>query len=142
MTSDAERLTLGQRVLAQDFHRVMGTELQRWEADDVQLELAVTDRLKQQDGFVHGGVLAYLADTAMAFAGGGTLGLRVVTSEFKLNFVRPAIGERLIARGSVVHAGRSQIVCRAEIYARRGNEEQLCVAAQGTIVPLAPTPQS
>lgn len=140
----AERLAWGQGVLSLDFHRLMGTELVRWENGSTQLELAITDRLKQQNGFVHGGVLAYLADTAMAFAAGAELGLNVVTGEFKLDYLRPALGERLVARAYVVHAGRSRIVCRADIYVRPhsgAGEEKLCVAAQGTIVPLGDTAQ-
>ncbi len=107
--SPEERLALGRGVLsAQAFSRLLGTELTRWDANCVQLELAVDERLKQQNGFVHGGVLAYLADNALTFAGGGVLGPRVVTGEFKLNYLRPAIGQRLIARATIVHAGRSQ----------------------------------
>lgn len=135
--SPEERLALGRGVLsAQAFSRLLGTELTRWDANCVQLELAVDERLKQQNGFVHGGVLAYLADNALTFAGGGVLGPRVVTGEFKLNYLRPAIGQRLIARATIVHAGRSQAVCRCDICALADGEERLCAVAQGTIARL------
>lgn len=140
MAISPDRQALADRVLGTGLHRLYGTRLVAWDGQAAELELAIRDELKQQEGFVHGGVLAYLADTAMAFAGGGALGLRVVTGEFKLNYVRPALGERLVARGGVVHAGRTQVVCRAEIYARTGRTEKLCVAALGTLVILHAEP--
>ena len=92
--------------------------------------------IKQQFGFVHGGVISYAADNALTFAGGYALGPNIVTSEFKINYVRPAIGERLMARAEVVHAGRSQAVCRCDVFVLAGGEEKLCAVAQGTIVRL------
>jgi len=55
------------------------------------------------------------------------------TSEFKINYVRPAMGELLIARATVVHAGRTQAVCRCDLYVSSGGRESLCATAQGTI---------
>jgi uncharacterized protein (TIGR00369 family) len=71
--------------------------------------------VKRQHGFVHGGVVSYAADNALTYAGGRVLGADVVTSEFKINYLRPAQGERLIARGAVIHAGKSQAVCRCDV---------------------------
>ncbi len=50
---------------------------------------------------------------------------------------RPARGVALVARASVVHAGKRQIVCRCDVFAITGTEEKLCATAQGTIAPLA-----
>ena len=135
-----DRLALGAKVLhAQAFSRLLGAELTAWDEDGVTLALNIDERLTQQRGFVHGGVLAYLADNALTFAGGAALGPDVVTSEFKINYLRPSQGERLIARATVVHASRNQAVCRCEIRARRGAEEKLCACAQGTIVRFGQT---
>ena len=98
--------------------------------------LTLRTELLQQNGFAHGGVVSYLADNALTYAGGSALGLSVVTSEFKINYVRPAIGERLIARAEAVALSRSQVVCRCDVLAWRGGEEKLCAVAQGTIVRL------
>ena len=92
--------------------------------------------LKQQHGFVHGGVISYAADNVLTFAGGGALGTGVVTSEFKINYLRPAWGEALVARAEVVHCGRTQAVCRCDIFSSEGGAERLCAAAQGTIAKL------
>ena len=59
-------------------------------------------------GSFHGGAIASLADNALTFAGGTVLGVAVVTSEFKINFLRPALGDSLVARATVVHKGRRQ----------------------------------
>jgi uncharacterized protein (TIGR00369 family) len=89
--------------------------------------------VKQQHGFVHGGVVSYAADNALTFAGGAALGPAVMTSEFKINFLRPAKGEELIARASVIHAGKSQAVCQCQVFSVVAAEEVLCAMAQGTI---------
>jgi uncharacterized protein (TIGR00369 family) len=131
-------LDLGRAVLAQQpFSALLGTELLVFEARLAVLELPLRPDLLQQNGFAHGGVLCYLADNALTFAGGSALGTAVVTSELKINYLRPALGERLRAEASVVHAGRSQAVVRCEIYAVEGGERKLCAAAQGTITQLA-----
>lgn len=65
-----------------------------------------------------------------------------MTSEFKINYLRPALGERLIARAQVVYAGKTHAVSRCDIYARRDGEEKLCACAQGTINRLPDTPSS
>jgi uncharacterized protein (TIGR00369 family) len=94
---------------------------------------ALVPALLQQDGFVHGGVLSYLADNALTYAGGSVLG-KVLTSEFKINYLRPAIdAERLVAVATVVASGKSQAVCRCDVFLDRAGRRELCAAAQGTI---------
>ena len=127
-------LAFGRHALAsQPFSQLVGAELTTFSADGAELRVVVTHSLLQQHGFVHGGVLAYLADNALTFAGGGALGAAVVTSEFKINYLRPAKGDALVARAKVLSAGKTQAVCRCEIYAIDADEEKLCAAAQGTI---------
>ena len=127
-------LEWGRRVLAQQpFSVLLGAELAAFAAGSAELHVPITEKLKQQHGFLHGGVLSYAADNALTYAGGSVLGPGVVTSEFKINYVRPATGERLIARASVVHAGKSQAVCRCEVFTVDRNVEKLCAVAQGTI---------
>ena len=125
---------MGREVLArQPFSRHVGAELVALEPGRCEMALALTPELKQQDGFAHGGVVSYLADNALTFAGGTAMRVPVVTSEYKINYVRPAIGERLVARAHATHVSRSQAVCQCEIYALGGGGEKLCAIAQGTI---------
>jgi uncharacterized protein (TIGR00369 family) len=133
----ANLLEWGRVVLArQPFSVLIGAELSALEPGRCELQLPITDQLKQQHGFAHGGVVSYLADNALTYAGGSAMQVPVVTSEYKLNYVRPAIGERLIARAQTLHVGKSQAVCRCDIFAVSGGEEKLCAVAQGTIARL------
>jgi uncharacterized protein (TIGR00369 family) len=129
-----DMLALGKRILAaQPFSVLLGSELLSWSDSGAELRIPITAALKQQNGFVHGGVISYAADNALAYAGGSALGPGVVTAEFKINYVRPAIGESILARATVVHAGKNQAVCRCEVYACGEGRERLCATAQGTI---------
>src|SRR5213083_1722070 len=120
-------LQKGQAFLAlQPFSVLIGAEL----------HAPVAEKILQQNGFVHGGVLSYAADNALTYAGGTVLDWAVVTSEFKINYVRPAVGERLIARAEAVYAGKSQAVCRCDVFVVVNGEEKLCAVAQGTIARL------
>src|SRR6185369_3934262 len=77
-------LTWGREVLAkQPFSVLLGAQLDVFEEGRAQLSVPMAGKLLQQNGFVHGGVLAYLADNALTYAGGSALGHAVLTSEFK-----------------------------------------------------------
>ncbi len=88
----SDLFAMGQAVLAsQPFSQLVGAELTKFSPEGTELRLAIRDELKQQFGFVHGGVLCYLADNAMTFAGALSLGATAVaTSEIKINYIRPA----------------------------------------------------
>ncbi|MFL6719386.1 MAG: PaaI family thioesterase [Burkholderiaceae bacterium] len=125
---------------AQPFTRLVGATLEKMDGESVVLILPLRDDLKQQHGFAHGGVLSYLADNALAIAGSGGLGRPVLTSEFKINFVRPAVGTALVARANVIHAGKRQAVCRCDVFARDVGIEKLVATAQGTITKVDDLP--
>lgn len=128
-------LSLGRAVLAaQPFSAHLGTQLTIFTQGQVELALPFKPEFAQQFGFVHGGVIGYLADNALTFAGGAVLGPDVLTAEYKINYLKPAQGERLIARASVVASSSRQAVCRCDILAQRDGLEYICAVAQGTIV--------
>src|ERR1700760_4522572 len=101
---EARRMTAppidrGRAILAaQPFSVLLGTVLTAMDESGVVLELPLRAELLQQFGFAHGGVVSYLADNALTYAGALALGEAVVTVEMKLNYLRPAIGDRLVAR--------------------------------------------
>jgi uncharacterized protein (TIGR00369 family) len=129
-----DKLTLGRKILAaQPFSVLLGSELISWTDVGAELKIPIKAELKQQNGFVHGGVISYAADNALAYAGGSVLGPGVVTAEFKINYVRPAMGEFILARAAVIYAGKSQAVCRCDVYMCSEGRETLCATAQGTI---------
>lgn len=129
-----DRLAWGKQVLAaQPFSVLLGAELLSFSQGGAELKVPIKAELMQQHGFVHGGVISYAADNALTYAGGSVLGPGVVTSEFKINYVRPARGEFVVARATVMHAGKNQAVCRCEVYVSSRGTESLCALAQGTI---------
>ena len=141
--SAAEFLAMGRETLArQPFSVLLGAELLTLEPGRCELAVSITDQLKQQMGFAHGGVVSYLADNALTYAGGTAMRVPVVTSEFKINYVRPAVGDRLIARARAAHVSRTQAVCQCEVFALTGDEEKLCAIAQGTIVQVGQKTES
>jgi uncharacterized protein (TIGR00369 family) len=132
-----DMLAMGQQVLAaQPFSTLLGAQLTAFAAGAAEITLALGPTLRQQHGFAHGGVISYAADNALTFAGGSALGPDVVTAEYKINYLRPAQGEWLIARATVIAAGRRQAVYRCDIFVEAGGVEQLCATAQGTSMPL------
>lgn len=133
-----DMLHIGKQALAsQPFSKLIGAELTRFDSEGTELRIPIQEDLKQQHGFVHGGVLSYAADNALTFAGGAALGISVVTSEYKINYVRPAIGQEIVVRAVAVQAGKSQAACRCDIFVVNEGKETLCAIAQGTIARLS-----
>jgi uncharacterized protein (TIGR00369 family) len=118
---------------AQPFSMLLGTELMEIGTRDLTLSLQIRDELRQQDGYVHGGVISYLADNALTFAGALALGPRVVTIEYKINYLRPAVKGMLLARAELIHAGRGHAACQCQVSVTDGDKERLVAIAQGTI---------
>ncbi len=92
--------------------------------------------IEQQHGFVHGGVVGMIADTAGGYAAMTVTpeDASVLSVEYKLNLLAPADGEKLIARGQVVRSGRTLIVAKAEVFAVRDGTETMCALMQETIM--------
>ena len=94
------------------------------------------DGIEQQHGFVHGGVVGMIADSAAGYAAMTVVpaSASVLTVEYKMNLVAPADGEKLVARGQVVRPGRTLIVTQAEVFAVTEGKETLCALMQQTIM--------
>jgi uncharacterized protein (TIGR00369 family) len=82
--------------------------------------------LTQQHGFVHAGVISMLADTACGFAALSLMpeDAAVLTTEFKINLLSPAKGERFVAVGRVVRPGKKLMVCLGEVFAEEGGRRK------------------
>lgn len=119
---------------SQPFSQYIGARLTQVGTDHAELTLPIAAHHKQQHGYVHGGVISYLADNTITFAGGLALGGNALTSEFKINYVKPAVGTHLVARAKAKSVGKRQAVCQCEIYAVDNEKETLCAMAQGTVV--------
>lgn len=106
-----------------------------------ELLLELRPEMTQHHGFAHGGIVGLMADNACAWAGASVLG-DVVTGGYTIDFLRPAKGERLRAKGEVIKSGKRQAVVRADVFAEADGEEPVLVAAaQATIIPTGiPSP--
>jgi len=136
-------LTIGKQVLAsQPFSLLLHAELLYFSQGRAEIKVPIQPELKQQHGFVHGGVISYAADNALTFAGGSVLGPGVVTSEFKINYLRPAMGDFLVAKATVIYSSKTQAVCRCDVFMSEEGKESLCATSQGTISKLPETPDS
>ena len=101
-----------------------------------EIHLPHWDGVEQQHGFVHGGVVGMIADSAAGYAAMTVVPdtASVLTVEFKMNLVAPADGEKLIARGKVVRPGKTLIITQAEVFAVKDERETLCALMQQTIM--------
>ena len=118
--------------------RTIGARLVNVAAGTVEIDMLVRDDLTQQHGYVAAAVVTALVDTACGYAAMSLMpaGAGVVTVEYKVNFIAPARGERLLARGHVVKAGRRLTVCAGEVYAFAGGAEQPVAMMLATMVVL------
>ncbi|MFJ6824106.1 PaaI family thioesterase [Streptomyces niveus] len=131
-------IVLARKVLdSQPFSSLLGTRVMVFGDGEAELELDIRKDLQQQNGYLHGGVLAYAADNSMTFAAGSVLGPAVLTAGFSIQYMRPGTGCTLVARASVVHAGRRQATVRCDLFTVADDgTETLCAVAQGTVLPV------
>lgn len=90
----------------------------------------------QQDGFVHAGVIATMADHTAGYSAYTLVSdeQRILTIEFKINYLRPAVGEEIVCRSTVINSGRTIIISESEIYAFNEGAEKLVSKAMVTLM--------
>ena len=133
MDAMTDLLTLGQDFLGrQPFSQLLEAELLEMDQGRAVIHVPIRPDSYQQHGFVHGGLISYLADNALTFAGGSMYG-DAVTVEFKINYLRPATGTALRATAVVENAGRSQAVVRCTVESIQDDTTKTVAVAQGTI---------
>ena len=117
---------------------LIGARLAVVEPGYVEIELPFRDDLTQQKGYVHGGILGMIADTACGYSAFSLMpaDCSLVTVEYKINILAPA-QRSLVAKGQVVKPGRTLTVARAEVYADDGKH---VASMQQTLMMLANTP--
>jgi len=102
----------------------------------VDIRLPHWSGIEQQHGFVHGGVVGMIADSAAGYAAMTVVpaNASVLTVEYKLNLIAPADGEALIAKGQIIRAGRTLVITKAEVFAIKEDKQSLCALMQQTIM--------
>ena len=136
-----ERAAFLERDFYQGFVKTCGINLDELERGRAQSSVEITEAHNQQDDFVHAGVMATMADHTAGYAAFSVVpeDSRILTLEFKINFLRPAIGTRLICRAQVVKDGKNILVADSEVYSERDGIEKLAAKALVTLmaVPVA-----
>jgi uncharacterized protein (TIGR00369 family) len=117
---------------------LIGAELAVVEPGFAEIHLPLKPEITQQHGFIHGGVVGMIADSAAGYAANTLTAAdtSVLTVEYKLNLIAPADGERLVARGEVIKPGRTLIITNAEVFAIRDERWTLCALMQQTIMAM------
>jgi len=121
--------------------RLLGVRIFRVSKGIVELSVCNQPALSQQDGFVHAGILATLLDSAGGYATLSLLppGSRVLAVEFKINFIRPAVGDAVHAKGRVRKLGRTIAVCELEAKIRQNGKWKSCAWGSQTVYCIRPT---
>jgi len=122
---------------------LIGAVLTRVEPGRVEIELPFRDDLTQQHGFFHAGIVGTIADSAGGYAAHTLMpaGSSVLSVEYKINLLAPADGERLVASGQVVRAGRTLTVCDLEVAVIKNGARTVCSRGMQTLICLERGPR-
>jgi uncharacterized protein (TIGR00369 family) len=114
----------------------LGATLIRVAPGLVEIAIRPAPAISQQHGFVYGGAVSAIADSAAGYAALSLMppNRGVLTTEFKINFVAPAAGDRLVARGKVIKAGRTLTLAQTEVFADSGGQEKLIALLTATMM--------
>lgn len=121
------------------FSVLIGAEITACKDGYAELIVPIRRELTQFHGYAHGAVVGCVADNACAWAAASLVG-EIVTGEYKINFMAPAVGEKLLGKGYVLKSSRSQLVCRSDVFVISKSEEKLVATALATIIPKRDRP--
>lgn len=139
MTNEQMKEFLQSIISKTPFASLMGARVVSISPGSVELTIDVKPEImNQHHGFVHGAIIGFVADSACAWAAGSVAG-DVVTSEYKLNLLAPAIGDRIIGRGKVIKSSFKSVVALAEVYSVKSAKEKLVGVALATIAKVEQT---
>lgn len=131
MMKEKERLAFLAEDSVQGFTAYCGMRPVSMEPGRFVTRIRLEDHHRQQDDFVHAGVIATMADHTAGYASYSLIpkSRRILTVEYKINFITPAVGEFLECRAVVIKPGKSLLVAESEVYAVRDVEETLVAKA-------------
>jgi uncharacterized protein (TIGR00369 family) len=113
-----------------EFNRWCGIEVTVADAGSVEIQMPWRAEVGQYSGFLHAGLIGTLIDTACGFAAATVAGPHLLASNFSVNCLRPAQGQKFIARARVVKPGKSQIFTSCDLFAVDAGEEKLVANGQ------------
>jgi len=131
-----KRLEFLKKDYVQGFPEDCGFEVERADYGIFESRLKIRPAHSQQDGFVHAGVIATMADHTGGYAAYTTVSEkeRILTIEFKINYFKPAIGEFLACRSKVINNGRKIKVSESEVFSVSNGQEKLVSKAMITLI--------
>jgi uncharacterized protein (TIGR00369 family) len=116
--------------------QTLGATLGSVAPGQVEIVLRPGPAISQQHGYVHAGAVSAIADSAAGYAALSLMppGQGVLSTEYKINLLAPAVGDRIVARGKVVKAGRTLTVAQTEVFAESDGEEKLIALLTATLI--------
>ena len=123
---------------AQSMMATLGATIERVDEGMVEIHAPILPGSLQQRGFAHAGLTFAIGDSAAGYAALTVMpkDCEVVTAEMKINLLAPGRGERLIARGRVVRAGRRLVTVQADVHAVENGGETHIALLTGTMIPV------
>jgi uncharacterized protein (TIGR00369 family) len=114
----------------------LGATLEKVSPGGVEIALRPTPSISQQHGFVHAGAVSAIADTAAGYAALTLMpaSAGVLTTEFKINLLAPAKGDRIVATGKVVKSGRTLTLAQTEVFAENDGQSKLIALLTATLM--------
>jgi len=133
---DNERIEFLKKDFIQGFPALCGFQVRYAGKGKFQSSLELRPEHKQQDGFVHAGLIATMADHTAGYSAYTIVSedFRILTIEFKINFLKPARGKSLICRSKVINCGKTIVVAESEIFSAFENKEKFVSKATVTMI--------
>jgi uncharacterized protein (TIGR00369 family) len=124
------------------FMSTIGAEMSSVGRGTAEIRCPFNSKLTQQNGFLHGGVITSIMDSACGYAALSVASedVEVLAVEFKVNFLAPGVGESFVARASVKRAGKKLAVCTADTFAVKAGKEKLVATMLATIMNIDSKP--
>jgi len=124
----------------QSLMSTIGAELTAVKPGAVEIHMPFSSKLTQQHNFIHAGVIASILDSACGYAAMSVApeNADVLSVEFKVNLLSPAVGESFVARAQVKRAGKTLTVCTADAFAVKQDTEKLVATMTATIINIIP----
>jgi uncharacterized protein (TIGR00369 family) len=116
----------------------LGARVTRLAPGQCEITLPHKPELTQQHGYLHGGIVGTIGDTAGGYAAYTLMphDASVLTIEYKMNIMAPGDGELFIARGEVIRAGRTLVVARADVFAVKAGRQTHCASLLQTLMTM------
>lgn len=131
-----ERADFIKRDYERGFIKYCGFEAVHAEWGRFRSRVLINENHRQQDGFIHAGVMAAMADHTAGYAAFTIVpqGVQILTIEFKVNFLRPAYGDALVCKSAVIREGKQIVVAESEVFDIRDGSEFLAAKAMVTLM--------